>query len=234
MSYGVLEDDELLAPQYVAPEADDDPADEFEGQWHFEQGFPDARRAVRIWLDEESRRVKRIRLSPRWRERLAGRSLDEAFAEAFFLGNARLGDGSLIQEPEAPESQGDPTLTWADYGRLVARMDELVERSDELFARAPEDVRWADYRGSQSTASSANGKVTVTLSLAGLTESVHVDRAWADKARMSDITDAVLTAHEKAYAKYVPPVFVPGEHEELALELAEARADLQSIMRKAM
>ncbi|NHB83727.1 hypothetical protein G7085_00775 [Tessaracoccus sp. HDW20] len=49
---------------------------------------------------------------------------------------------------------------------------------------------------------------------------------------MGEIAEAVLSAHEKAYARYRPPVFVPGEHEELARELAEARGALRSIMSK--
>lgn len=236
MSYGVLDDDELLAPPFVSAQADDDDdaPTEVEGQWQFEQGFPDARRAVRVWVDEHSRRVKRVRMSPRWRERLAGRSLDQAFGEAFFLANARLGDEVRLPEPEIAEPAGDPSLTWTDYDRILGRIQELVDRAEELFALPPDEVRWADFRGTAAVASSAHGNVTVTLSLAGLTDSVHFERAWVAKARMSEITDAVMSAHEKAYAKYVAPVFVPGEHEELAQELAGARASLQSIMMKGM
>ena len=86
----------------------------------------------------------------------------------------------------------------------------------------------------QTTATSSNGHVRVTLGLGGLTENVEFSAQWLERARMTEISEAVLSAHAAAYAKYVPPVFVPGEHEELAAELAQVHADMQAMMARGL
>lgn len=236
MSYEAIEDDELLAPQsYGSDEVDTgDPEDtaEIEGEWVIAHGFPDTKRAVRIWVDEDTRRLTKVRLSTRWRDRLGSRSLEDAFAEAFFLANARVGGVPTLEIPTEPTPEVDPTLTWDDYERLAAQAQDLMDESLELESRAPEDVRWADFQGQCVSVSSANGHVTVTLSLAGLTDSVTFDKKWLAKARMSEITDAVMSAHTKAYDRYVPPTFIPGEHEELAQKFAAVQAALNFIASK--
>ncbi|NHB83728.1 hypothetical protein G7085_00780 [Tessaracoccus sp. HDW20] len=105
MQYDAIEDDDLLAPKGVATGAEDDDADEFAGDWQPAHGFPDTRRAVRIWVDEDTRRLRRVRLSTRWRERLGTARLEDAFAEAFFLANARVGGIDDLAAPtiEVPE-----------------------------------------------------------------------------------------------------------------------------------
>ena len=234
MAFDPADDDELLAPQGYAgePEDDHEDTDELEGEWQHSQGFPDTKRAVRIWVDEETRHLTKVRLSTRWRDRLSGRSLDDAFAEAFFLANARVGELPTLEGQEPEEPQADETLNWADLERLTGQFDDLMAKSDELDRRPDDEVRWADLQGEQVSATAANGAVTVTLSLFGLTESVHFDKKWVAKARMTEISEAVMSAHQKAYAKHVPPVFVPGEHEELAQEFAAVRAALETIMSK--
>lgn len=231
MSYDAFEDDELLAPPGVCDNAADD-TEEAAGEWTSAHGFPDTRRAVRIWVDEDTRRLKRVRLSTRWRDRLGNHRLEDAFAEAFFLANARVGDVPVLTPPAIEVPDGDPTLTWEDQPRLLERIEELVERSVELQNRPAEQIRWADFQGTAVSASSAHGHVSVTLSLAGLTDSVEFDKAWLRQARMGEIAEAVQNAHERAYARYEPPVFIPGEHEELARDLAAARGALRSIMSK--
>lgn len=218
--------DELLAPPGSSVPEEGAPA---EGGWQFSHGFPDSRQAVRIWVDPETRQLQRVKLSNRWRERLAGRSLGDAFFEAFFLANTRFGSSRNMEYPEieAEEPEGDFTLD-----QLLDRLDELTERSAELDARAPENVRWADFEGERVRVSGRGGWVTVTLSLAGLTERVEFDRDWLAKADQSTICDQVLTVHRKAYERYVPPVFVPGEREELAAEFQQVQLALQSLMSK--
>lgn len=233
VSYDTVEDDELLAPQGLS-EVDDEETQDVEGEWHFAHGFPDTRRAVRIWVDEDSRRLTRVRLSTRWRDRLGTRSLDDAFAEAFFLANARVGEIPELARPEVDEPELNPRLTWDDYETVLERVNSLGERMRDLDSRAPEDVEWPDYEGEKVTASSSNGHVTVTLSLAGLTDSVAIDKGWLTKARMPEIAESVLNAHERAYARYTPPTYIAGDYDRLALELARARADLLSILTKEM
>ena len=232
-----LMDDEMLAPpasprpdaaeDYSSPDPDD--GDAYAGAWHFSHGFTDARQAVRIWVDEETRHLTRVRVSPRWRDRLAGRSLDNAFDEAFFLANIRFGVSTNLEIPEIETPEVDFTGTTQE---LEDRFNDLMERFAELESRAPENVRWADFRGEQVRYTPTNGRITVTLSLAGLTESVEFEKQWLAKADASAIGELVLAAHQKAYERYVPPTFVPGEREVLAAEFTHLQAALESHMTK--
>ncbi|AQP46957.1 hypothetical protein BW730_04900 [Tessaracoccus aquimaris] len=235
MLHDPVEDDELLAPQGLGVEDTDDlddDTDDLTGDWQAAHGYPDTRRAVRIWVDEDTRHLTKMRLSTRWRDRLGTHKLEDALAEAFFLANARVGDVPTLAPSTIEVPEGDPNLTWADHPRISEQIQTLLERVTELSSRAPDQVRWADFQGEQVTASSSHGHCTVTLSLAGLTDSVALDKKWLRTARMGEVVEAVLKAHEKAYAAYQPPVFVPGEHEELAAELAQAQGALQSIVSK--
>lgn len=230
-SDAVMEDDFLAPAGYEPGETDADPEVEpDEQEWEHAQGFPCTRRAVRIWVDEETRRLTRVRLSTRWRERIAGRQLADSFTEAFFLANAHVGNSLPSAPVPQPEPSAELEFTWENFQDLQERAAELMERSDELARRAPNEVRWADLRGNRATGLSNNGHVRVTLGLGGLTEAVELSSTWLQKARISEIADAVMGAHQKAYQNYVPPVFVPGEHEELAAELAQVQADMQAMM----
>ena len=228
------DDDELLAPPTDHIHEDSDSTMDEESSWDWAHGFTDSRRAVRIWVDESSRKLQRVKLSPRWREILGSRTLEDAFAEAFLLANARMTDDDPLSAPRIEVPAGDPDLTWEDQPRIVEQIERLLERAVELQSRQPADVRWADLKGERVSASSPRGYVRVTLSLAGLTEAVTFDREWLDEAPVREIADAVGAAHSRAYAKYQPPTFIPGEHEELARELAEAHAALRSIAEKGL
>lgn len=222
-------DDEFLAPVVYgdgedAPEFDDDL------EWEPAQGYPCTRRAVRIWVDEETRHLTRVRLSTRWRERIAGRELSDSFTEAFFLAGARVGTTRPVAAAPVASPSPDLELSWQHFQDLSERATELMERAEELAARPPHEVRWADLVGERAVATSPNGHVRVTLGLGGLTESVEFSRRWLETARISEIADSVLAAHQTAYARHVPPRFVPGEHEELAGELAQVQTDMQYLM----
>lgn len=233
MTYEAVDDDELLAPLGMGTDPiDDDDDDDLAGEWQPAHGFPDTRRAVRIWVDEDTRRLRKVRLSTRWRDRLGTAKLDDAFAEAFFLANARVGDVPNLTVPPIEPGPTDPDLTWEDHARVSEQIQVLLERATALANRPADEIRWADFDGTPATGSSSRGTVTVTLSLAGLTDSVKFDKTWLSKARMGDVAEAVMQAHERAYANYRPPVFVPGDHEELAAELATAQAALRTIVSK--
>lgn len=229
----VVDDELLAAADYGDADLADD-ADNDDNEWEHAQGFPCTRRAVRIWVDEDTRHLTRVRLSTRWRERIAGRGLADSFTEAFFLANARIG----TSVPQATAPAAEPTdgldFSWENYQDLQDRAAELMERGDELASRDPSAVRWADLVGERAVGMGAGGHVRVTLGLGGLTESVEFSDSWLARARMSEISDGVLQAHQSAYAKYVVPVFVPGEHEELAGELAQVHADMQAMMARGL
>lgn len=222
-----LMDDELLAPPGATESTTATSADGT--TWHFSHGFTDSRQAVRIWVDEDTRHLYKVRLSSRWRERLAGRPLSDAFAEAFFVANVRFGESRNLEVPPvtAEESDFDGTLE-----QLEAWIADLDHRFAELEARAPENVRWADFAGERVRYAGPGGRVTVTLSLAGLTDSVEFDKDWVASADAAEIAQQVLYAHSKAYARYSPPTFVPGEREELAAEFLQVEAAINALMSK--
>lgn len=225
-------EDELLAPAGVSGAANDSDQEGVpgEGTWRFSHGFTDSRQVVRIWVDEDTRHLERVRLSTRWRERLAGRSLSDAFAEAFFGANLRFGESRNLEIPLVPEPvEVDYNGTFED---LMERLETLLDKLKELDARAPENVRWADFAGERVRYETPGSRVAVTLSLAGLTESVEFDKDWLASADAAQIGEQVLVAHQKAYDKYEPPVFVPGEREELAAEFTQVEAALRSLMSK--
>lgn len=222
-----LMDDELLAPpgaETPDPQRTPDATD-----WHFSHGFADARQAVRIWVDEDTRHLRKVRLSPRWRDRLEGRSLTDAFAEAFFGANIRFGESTNLEIPTTAEQEPDFDGT---LDELQDRAAELGDRLVELEARAPEDVRWADFDGEQVRYTGSGGRVRVTLSLVGLTEQVDFDKEWLASAGADEIGAHVLAAHTKAYERYVPPTFVPGEREELAAEFMRVAAAIEKTLSK--
>lgn len=228
-------DDEFLAPvDYDGDAATDSEVESDDEEWEHAQGFPCTRRAVRIWVDQETRRLTRVRLSTRWRERIAGRQLADSFTEAFFLANARVSADLPPSPLPDPRPSPDLEFTWENFQQLQERAAELMERSDELAQRPVHEVRWADLSGDRATGLSSNGHVRVTLGLSGLTETVEFSTTWLQKARITEIGEAVMSAHHKAYERHVPPVFVPGEHEELAADLAQVQTDMQTMMARGL
>lgn len=228
--------DELLAPPSDVAAEDqpvmDDPAAAVPDQWHPSHGFADHRMAVRVWVDEDSRQLTRIHVSPRWRDILGPhRSLEDAFLEAFLAASIRSGADPLdTTEPAIATARAEGELGWADLEDVTETILALVEKQADLGARAPEDVRWATHEGEQTVV--RRGPVTLTLSLAGLAESVRFDRTWQHAATADQIAAAVLKTARSAYADYTPPVLIPGEHEELAEEFFQAQRDLLTIMEK--
>lgn len=212
MSDSVL-DDELLAAPGVEPQRstpDDRPG------WDPSQGYTDSRRIIRCWVDEQTRHIERVKLSTRWRERLGGRSLEDAVMEALFFASMRFDTHGPLEKPEIEPAEVGPFET---FEQLMEQYQTTMERYEELAARDAEDVQWADFQGEKAEAS-IRGRVTVRLSLAGVTEHVAFDRNWLTHASPESIADHLLAAHRVAYERYEPPTFVAGEHEQLAAELA--------------
>ncbi|WP_040284379.1 hypothetical protein [Tessaracoccus massiliensis] len=229
-------DDELLAPPSdvatdPAPVVDD-PAAGAEDKWLPAHGFTDARLAVRIWVEESSRQITRVHVSPRWREVLGpNRGLDAAFGEAFFAASVRVGgDASLPTFSTGDIQDEESHHSLPDEEEVQERVLVLLEKQAALAARPPQEVRWAQFDGEQTVVT--KGPVTLSLSLAGIADSVSFDRAWLQSAESEAIATGVLQAARLAYDKYTPPVLVPGEHEELAQEFARAQRDLLTIMEK--
>jgi hypothetical protein len=58
--------------------------------------------------------------------------------------------------------------------------------------------------------------VAVRLSLHGRVEKVAFSDAWLNQSRVSEVCAAVMEAQAAALARFVPPVYEPGDRERLA------------------
>ncbi len=195
--------DELLAPIGAGE------------QWTAEQGYPDSSLSVRIWVDDDKRLTK-VRISNRWRDRAKGTSLSSMFDEAFLLANATLASSTPPQfGADAPAGQG-AALSWDSLDAILSESAQLDQEAARLDALPPDQVVPNRWQGNQVEGLSANQMVAVLLSIHGRTERVVFSEQWLRQARVSEVCEAVMEAHRQAYARFVPPVFEAGDHQRLA------------------
>lgn len=200
-----------------------------DGGWSPEDGYPDSTGSVRIWVDDD-RRVTKVRVSNRWRERSRGTTLSSMFDEAFLLAFSRVGFGT---EPDQSTPAVDaPKLSGQALAELQQQSFELAEESARLDALPESEVRPSRWEGAAVVGTSENQLVTVRLTLFGYTERVVFDDAWLAQSRVSQICDAVMEAHQDAYSRFVPPVYEPGEREELAFRMDRVSATLMAMMKQ--
>ncbi len=190
-------------------------------------GFSDSSGTVRVWLDA-GRRLVQVRISNRWRERARGTSLTRMFDEAFLVANA-LGAGLALPASDAPATALGSALGWDTLQEIHDRTTNVLEKAARLDhgPEAPEPARW-EGRGADGT--SRNHMVQVYLSVHGSTESVWLDDGWLADAKVAEICDAVQEAHQDAYASFVPPTYVPGDHERLAVELEALQQETLALL----
>ena len=203
------EDGDALAPDdLLVPTGDGE-------EWRPEEGYPDSSLSVRIWVDDDKRLTK-VRISNRWRERARGTSLSSMFDEAFLLANATL--GSSVPPVDDITGDGEPSdaLSWDSLDAILAETTRLANEAAALDQLAPDQVTPNRWVGSPIEAYSDNQMVVVRLSIHGRTEKVAFSEQWLRQARVAEVCDAVLEAHRAAYAQFVPPVFEPGDRQRLA------------------
>lgn len=191
-------------PAYVVEEEQDPLKTDLGG------GFADATRSVRVWGDEFGR-LKRVRLSLRWKERLPhAEDLSTAFSQCLRQLQYRFG-GQFLPEPVRQDIGEVPPYSAAAHRRLLGDLLELRERAQKM---AP--VRIV---GGGSVGVSRNGKVKVRLGQLGDTDAVEFDESWLGQARSSEISAEVLSAHDDAYDKFEAPVIDAGEYLEIQSEI---------------
>jgi hypothetical protein len=192
-------------------------------EWTPDQGYPDSSLSVRIWVDDD-RRLTKVRISNRWRDRARGTSLSSMFDEAFLLANATLGSSTLPVAPAPEEAAPTDVLSWDSLDAILAETTRLAKEAAALDQLPPDQVTPNRWVGVPVEAYSANQMVAVRLSVQGRTEKVAFSEPWLRQARVAEVCDAVLEAHRNAYAQFVPPVFEPGDRQ----RLADAYARLQN------
>jgi hypothetical protein len=185
------------------------------GGWTPEQGYPDSSRSVRIWVDD-NKRLAKVRISNRWRDRARGTSLSSMFDEAFLLANATLGSSALPFDGVSEDRQPAAALSWDSLDAILAETTRLATDAEALDQLPPDQVVPSRWVGSPVEAYSSSQMVAVRLSLHGRTEKVAFSEQWLRQARVAEVCDAVLEAHRAAYARFVPPVFEPGDRQRLA------------------
>ncbi len=201
--FDALAPEDLLAPTGASAE------------WTPDQGYPDSSRSLRIWVDDDKRLTK-VRISNRWRDRARGTTLSSMFDEAFLLANATLGS-SVLPVEDAPDD-GEPVgaLSWDSLDAILAETTRLAKEAAEMDELPRGQVVPNRWIGSPVEAYSSNQMVAVRLSLHGHTEKVTFSEQWLRQARVAEVCDAVIETHRAAYAELVPPVFEPGDRQRLA------------------
>jgi len=208
-------DDTLTADDLLAPSGAGE-------EWTPDQGYPDSSLSVRIWVDDDKRLTK-VRISNRWRDRARGTSLSSMFDEAFLLANATLGSSIPPFASATDDGATSDPLSWGSLDAILAETNRLAKAAAALDELPPDQVTPNRWVGSPVEAYSANQMVAVRLNLHGRTEKIAFSEQWLRQARVSEVCDAVLEAHRVAYAQFVPPVFEPGDRQ----RLADAYARLQ-------
>lgn len=181
--------------------------------WTLADGFPDSTGSLRIWVDD-GRRLTKVVVSNRWRERSKGTTLADMFDEAFRLAQARLG------APRPPRPLPEPAtvsaLSWEALAELQQQSFEIAEDEKRLGALPEAEIRPNRWVGTPVHGVSENQMVTVSLDVFGATERVRFDGLWVAQSRVSQVCDGVMEAHLDAYSRFRPPVYEYGDRERLA------------------
>ncbi len=214
---------------------DDAPVAEGDEDWSPDQGYPDSSQSVRLWVDAD-RRLTKVVISNKWRERAKGTSLSSMFDEAFLLATAQLAEESDPWEPPAASAARDPDgvppLTWDAVLDALREVDVLNAKVEALRAKPDDEVRPNRWVGEETVGASDNRMVQVTLDRYGHTRQVQFNEPWLMQSRVSEVCECVMQAHRQAYAAYQPPTFEPGEHAELALEAQRLSQQTMALMRQ--
>ncbi|EPH04092.1 hypothetical protein HMPREF1531_01153 [Propionibacterium sp. oral taxon 192 str. F0372] len=222
-----VDDEEFLAPPGM--NRTDESVDEDDGLepddvgWEPSQGFPDGRRAVRVWADDDGV-MTRVRVSLNWREKLKGSSLETAFWTAFTAMNAIFHTTRhVLPLPEPLPVTPYPTSAGWDALRMARLERAEVDAKMAKLADAP-PTRWV---GQSVQGSDFEDGVVVTLGLFGQPVSAKFDPKWLKTSvRSSELSRGVLGAYRRARAKYQPPQIEFGERELLAREYTRINASL--------
>ena len=199
-------------------------------EWTPEQGYPDSSLSVRIWVDDDKRLTK-VRISNRWRDRARGTSLSSMFDEAFLLANASIGSPLPVME-DADEPVPSDYLSWESLDVLVAELDHVADEEAALDAVPSADVVPSRWVGQVVEGHSANQMVAVRLSIQGKVEKVTFSDAWLRQARVSEVCEAVMEAYRDGYARFVPPVYEPGDRQRLADKYRRLQNMSMALMRR--
>lgn len=178
---------------------------------------------VHLWLTPDKRLAK-IRISNRWRQRLKKSRLDTTVAAALKVHQLDgTGSDSMVEPEEIVTSEP------IDQAFLNRWLESLLRMSEdqEKLKQDPEAAKGRWVYPSSNEGTSSNRMVTVKLGKNAHTTAVSIDDTWLKSARVSELCDAIQEAHDRAYAEFVEPIFEPGAYGKLAIEAATLEAESQ-------
>lgn len=220
--------DPMGPPRGSFGEEEPDEADALEpsGPWTAARGFSDPHGAVRVWVDDEVT-INKVRMSPSWRERVGRGGLESAYGLVFLQINNYFRDLVPAQSLESDNRTARRPLHWDSMWELCQRNDRIRAQLEQL---GPEgDGKWI---GHPATGVAPDRTVAITLDLHGRLERIEFRKQWLEQARIRQISDAVVRAHQDAKARFVPPVYEEGERDRLQNEMSDNRNELLAMMRR--
>lgn len=188
----------------------------------------DLRKVIDVTFDD-AKHVVDVRVSNRWRERVKRHRT--TLAEVLLRvvnGNQALATAPLWQPPTVENASASP-LNSAALDRLLEQSVTLDERSEELQAKG--GARPTTFKGEGAEGWSANRKVRVTIDLHARTKKIDIDDEWVKQSRTDQTGEAILQAHQDAYAQWSPPEVEPGEWDLLHGERIAIRDEIMAMFR---
>lgn len=200
-----------------------------DGESSVDTGVTDSERLVRLWFDDEGLLTK-VRVSPVWFSRLGrGKSLADAFNEAFFrerldrvkaarleeierrgdleAEKSRINLGDLVQPEELHGLERLSINSLGEYLSLFSVYDSLLPEGPVRSA-AEGQPRKDKFVG-------RHAGVCVTVDGGGFPMSVDFDEDWLDSAQVKAICTGVVEAAQNAYAGVEPIVDEPSIQEKV-------------------
>lgn len=192
-----------------------------------EGGVADPSGAIQVWLDDDGR-LTDLRVSNRWRERLRKEDKELADVLVALLRLHQSRPAEPLPEPPVSATTTTERLNDVTLDRLMERSKELDRQGDALRAR--DDVRRTRLVGERITGTSSNRMAEVTIDPRAHTGEVVLDRSWLDSAKAAALGEAILEAHQDAYARWSPPQIEYGEWDLLNVERRAVTAELAALM----
>lgn len=220
--------DPMSAPSanFGAEEPEELDALEQSGPWTAARGFSEPHGAVRVWVDD-SVTITKVRMSPSWRDRVGRNGLQAAFGLVFLQINNYFRDLLPAESLAADDRTAKRPLHWDTMWEMSQRNERIRAQLSELGPEA--DGRWV---GQPVTGVAPDRSVAITLNIHGQLDRIEFAKQWLESARIRQVSDAVVRAHQDAKARFVSPTYEEGERDRLQNEMSDNRHELLAMMRR--
>ena len=128
---------------------------------------------------------------------------------------------------EQDDRKAKQPMSWSSLAMIKGQNQRIREQMATLDASA--EGRWV---GKDVKGASPDKGVAITLDLHGKLAYIEFNDSWLETARVKQISDAVIRAHQAAKECFSPPVYEEGLRDQLEKELADNRNELLAMMRR--